>query len=103
MDYSLVCLPFAGGGAGFYRAWRDLPAGGPDIVPVQLPGREELFLEDPYRDAVEAADALAGGVGGPGGEARAGRGPGTLWWGAGRTPSALGCSAGDSPGSALAK
>jgi surfactin synthase thioesterase subunit len=59
MDYSLVCLPFAGGGAGFYRAWKDLPAGSPEIVPLQLPGREELFIDEPFHDAVDAAAALA--------------------------------------------
>jgi surfactin synthase thioesterase subunit len=60
VSLALACLPFAGGGAGFYRAWaRDLPAGCPDIVPIQLPGREELFVEPPFTDAVEAARALA--------------------------------------------
>ncbi|MFI1973219.1 thioesterase [Streptomyces cinnamoneus] len=59
MSGALVCLPFAGGGAGFYRAWTDLPDGCPDIVPVQLPGREELFVDPPHTDAVTAAQALA--------------------------------------------
>ncbi len=59
MTHSLVCLPFAGGGAGFYRAWKDLPADAPRIVPLQLPGREELFLDEPFHDAVDAAEALA--------------------------------------------
>ncbi|MET9610101.1 alpha/beta fold hydrolase [Streptomyces sp. NPDC006512] len=59
MTHSLMCLPFAGGGAGFYRAWKDLPAHAPRIVPIQLPGREELFLDEPYRDAHTAADVLA--------------------------------------------
>ncbi|MCX4446060.1 thioesterase II family protein [Streptomyces sp. NPDC087866] len=62
MTHSLVCLPFAGGGAGFYRAWKNLPVHAPDIVPLQLPGREELFVEEPFRDAAEAADALAPAV-----------------------------------------
>ncbi|MBW5486528.1 alpha/beta fold hydrolase [Streptomyces bambusae] len=59
MTHSLMCLPFAGGGAGFYRAWKDLPAHAPRIVPIQLPGREELFLDEPFHDAIAAADALA--------------------------------------------
>ncbi|WP_242586314.1 alpha/beta fold hydrolase [Streptomyces sp. MST-110588] len=59
MTHSLLCLPFAGGGAGFYRAWRDLPDGAPRIVPLQLPGREELFIEEPFHDVTEAADALS--------------------------------------------
>lgn len=48
-----------GGGAGFYRAWKDLPAHAPRIVPIQLPGREELFLDEPFRDAIAAAEVLA--------------------------------------------
>lgn len=59
MTHSLMCLPFAGGGAGFYRAWKDLPAHAPRIVPIQLPGREELFLDEPFRDAIAAAEVLA--------------------------------------------
>ncbi|MEU6231554.1 alpha/beta fold hydrolase [Kitasatospora sp. NPDC047058] len=59
MTHSLVCLPFAGGGAGFYRAWKNLPAPAPRIVPLQLPGREELFLDEPFTDAATAAAALA--------------------------------------------
>ncbi|MFJ4283639.1 thioesterase II family protein [Streptomyces massasporeus] len=59
MTHSLLCLPFAGGGAGFYRAWKDLPDHAPRIVPLQLPGREEQFVEEPFRDVADAADALA--------------------------------------------
>jgi surfactin synthase thioesterase subunit len=62
MNHSLVCLPFAGGGAGFYRGWRSLPDEALRIVPVQLPGREELFIEEPYHDVIEAARALASRV-----------------------------------------
>ncbi|MEW2079284.1 thioesterase II family protein [Streptomyces sp. NPDC017966] len=58
-DCALICLPFAGGGAGFYRGWKDLPDGSPDVVPLQLPGREELFLDEPFRDAVQAGERLA--------------------------------------------
>jgi surfactin synthase thioesterase subunit len=39
-------LQFVGGGAGFYRAGKDLPDGCPAVVPIQLPGRDELF-DDP--------------------------------------------------------
>ncbi|OCC07756.1 Linear gramicidin dehydrogenase LgrE [Streptomyces sp. PTY087I2] len=61
-DCALVCLPFAGGGAGFYRGWKDLPEGSPDVIPLQLPGREELFLDELFRDAVVAGEKLASGV-----------------------------------------
>jgi surfactin synthase thioesterase subunit len=55
----LVCLPFAGSGAGIYRAWADLAVPGVTVLPVQLPGREELFLDEPLTDAVAAAAQLA--------------------------------------------
>jgi surfactin synthase thioesterase subunit len=58
----LVCHPFAGGGASFYRVWQKRYRKQPDslaILPLQLPGREELFLEEPFRDLSKAADALA--------------------------------------------
>ncbi|MFJ6384923.1 thioesterase II family protein [Kitasatospora sp. NPDC092039] len=54
----LVCLPFAGSGAGFYRTWNGAPPG-LKVIALQLPGREELFLEEPFTDASEAASALA--------------------------------------------
>lgn len=55
----VVCLPFAGSGAGFYRAWRNRPGNGVTVLPVQLPGREELFGEEPFTDVIEAAARLA--------------------------------------------
>ncbi|GLF99157.1 thioesterase II family protein [Streptomyces yaizuensis] len=59
--FPLVCLPFAGSGAGFYRAWQEMagPQQSVGVIPVQLPGREELFLEAPFTDAIEAAALLA--------------------------------------------
>ncbi|MET8546036.1 alpha/beta fold hydrolase [Kitasatospora sp. NPDC004799] len=57
-ELPLVCLPFAGSGAGFYRAWNAVPPG-LRVIPLQLPGREELFLEEPFTDAATAASALA--------------------------------------------
>ena len=58
MDCALVCLPFAGGGASFFRGWREHAPGGLTVVPIQLPGREERFVEEPYRDAIDAAGQL---------------------------------------------
>ena len=48
----LLCFPFGGGGSSFYLNWaRDL---GPDVevVPVQLPGRENRMGEQPF-DAID--------------------------------------------------
>ncbi|MEU6925626.1 MULTISPECIES: alpha/beta fold hydrolase [unclassified Streptomyces] len=58
-SFSLICLPYAGSGAGFYRPWNALRSHGIQVVPLQLPGREELFLDEPYEDVAEAAKALA--------------------------------------------
>jgi surfactin synthase thioesterase subunit len=55
----LACLPFAGSGAGIYRGWQHLNSDDLTIVPVQLPGREEMFVESPFVDAVRAAAWLA--------------------------------------------
>ncbi|MFE2184744.1 thioesterase II family protein [Streptomyces sp. NPDC059455] len=59
LSFPLVCLPFAGSGAGFYRAWCKRPDLGVTVLPVQLPGREELFSEEPFTDVAEASAKLA--------------------------------------------
>ena len=56
---AVICLPFAGAGASFFRPWREQAPDGLDIVPVQLPGREERLDEEPYLDVAEAVDDLA--------------------------------------------
>ncbi|MER8067276.1 amino acid adenylation domain-containing protein [Streptomyces sp. NPDC094034] len=59
MSFSLVCLPFAGSGAGLYRPWARLGVPGVHVLAPQLPGREELFTETPYTDVREAARYVA--------------------------------------------
>ncbi|MFC8989985.1 amino acid adenylation domain-containing protein [Streptomyces sp. NPDC056956] len=59
MSFSLVCLPFAGSGAGLYRPWARLGVPGVHVMAPQLPGREELFTETPYTDVREAARYVA--------------------------------------------
>jgi surfactin synthase thioesterase subunit len=54
----LLCLPFAGGGANFFRPWNKTGLSGVVAVPLQLPGRERLLDEEPYRDVHVAADGL---------------------------------------------
>lgn len=54
----LICLPFAGSGASFYRAWAKLDAGTP-IIALQLSGHEERFLEPLATDVVVAAKEFA--------------------------------------------
>ncbi|MFI6323033.1 thioesterase II family protein [Nonomuraea sp. NPDC050556] len=54
----LFCLPYAGGGAGVFRAWRDLLGPAVDVRGVCLPGRESRFTEPRYRKMDELVDDL---------------------------------------------
>lgn len=58
---SLITLPYAGAGANFFRSWqehtRDL-----DVVALQLPGREELFVQPPLREVGLAVETLLASV-----------------------------------------
>ncbi|MGH9360354.1 MAG: thioesterase II family protein, partial [Thermoanaerobaculia bacterium] len=57
--FRLFCLPYAGGGASIYRAWRgELPAG-VELCPVQLPGRETRLREPPFTRLEPLVAALA--------------------------------------------
>lgn len=55
----LICLPYAGAGPSFYRPWTALAGEAVEVVALQLPGRERLIDEEPYRDVQRAVDALA--------------------------------------------
>ncbi|GLU49965.1 amino acid adenylation domain-containing protein [Nocardiopsis ansamitocini] len=46
-EFTLFCLPYAGGGASAYREWPQAFSAGVDVQPVQLPGREGLALHPP--------------------------------------------------------
>jgi surfactin synthase thioesterase subunit len=54
----LLCLPFAGAGATFYRPWEELGLSGVDVRALQLPGREGRAAEPPHVDLHAAADEL---------------------------------------------
>ncbi|MFE6746136.1 thioesterase II family protein [Kitasatospora purpeofusca] len=54
----LACLPFAGSGAGFFREWEKLAIPDLTLLPVQLPGREERFLDDPFTGVADAVAEL---------------------------------------------
>jgi len=55
----VLCFPFAGAGASAFRRCQEFPSDVLRICPVQLPGREERFDEQPYTDVVHAvADLL---------------------------------------------
>jgi surfactin synthase thioesterase subunit len=57
--FRLACIPYAGSGAGFYRAWKKLDVTDVEVIPLQLPGREERFVEPLQTDLSIAAKALA--------------------------------------------
>lgn len=54
----LICLPFAGGGASYYRRWNSIVPETISLFAMQLPGREERMAEPPFnrmQDLVQAA------------------------------------------------
>jgi surfactin synthase thioesterase subunit len=53
----LLCLPYAGGGAGFFRGWRRIDASVVDFVGIQLPGRENLIRQPHATSIAEAVEA----------------------------------------------
>jgi medium-chain acyl-[acyl-carrier-protein] hydrolase len=54
----LFCLPFAGGGASTFLAWRDAVPDWLEVCPLQLPGRDQRINERPLRRAAELAVQL---------------------------------------------
>lgn len=55
----VICFPFAGGGAAFYRPWIDAArAKGLAVLAVELPGRGLRRRETPLRQAQVVAEAL---------------------------------------------
>jgi medium-chain acyl-[acyl-carrier-protein] hydrolase len=50
--FRLFCFPHAGGGAGFFRAWRGKIGFGIEVAPVQYPGHESRRTE-PFAKSVE--------------------------------------------------
>ncbi|MFB8280259.1 thioesterase II family protein [Nocardia colli] len=58
----LLCMPYSGCGASMYRAW-PTTIGAAEVVPLQLPGRENR-IKEPYFDTYqEVAAALLDDVG----------------------------------------
>jgi surfactin synthase thioesterase subunit len=55
----LFCFPFAGGGATIFAPWTRLLPPEVEVVAVQLPGRENRLVEEPYSDLLVLADRLA--------------------------------------------
>lgn len=59
----LFCLPFAGGGASVFSPWLGAFAPAVDVLPVQLPGREERFREPPICRLDLAVERLVAAMG----------------------------------------
>ena len=55
----MFCLPFAGGGASNFSAWRKR-FDGVAVAPLQYPGRETRFNEAPLHDLDTLVEGLAG-------------------------------------------
>ncbi|MEJ7648077.1 MAG: thioesterase domain-containing protein [Nakamurella sp.] len=55
----VLCLPYAGGGASAFRGWAEAFAPQVDIRPVQLPGRESRWAEEPEIDPGALAAAIS--------------------------------------------
>lgn len=58
----LICFPFAGAGASFFRPWGAALKTHFEVVPVQLPGREQRFAEQPFTGVEKAIDDLLPGL-----------------------------------------
>ncbi|MFC3502068.1 thioesterase domain-containing protein [Micromonospora krabiensis] len=61
----LFCLPYAGAGASAFRHWPDALGADVEVLPVQLPGRENRITEDPRFRVADVARAIAGRATGP--------------------------------------
>jgi surfactin synthase thioesterase subunit len=55
----MMCLPYAGAGAGVYRTWAGYTSDRLVAVPIQLPGREEEYTTPFYASIAEAAAGTA--------------------------------------------
>jgi medium-chain acyl-[acyl-carrier-protein] hydrolase len=58
----LLCFPYAGGGASLYHPWVDALGPELDVVPVQLPGREERMREPRFTRMEDLMAPLARAV-----------------------------------------
>jgi pyochelin biosynthetic protein PchC len=60
--HTLICLPHAGGSAGFYRPWAALMPPEVELVGIQYPGREDRFDDPASADMGELVTAVADAV-----------------------------------------
>lgn len=60
--YDLFCLPMAGSGATLYRGWQKMIGSDVNVLPVQLPGRENRMNEKAVEDCFELVDMIYEGI-----------------------------------------
>ncbi|HEU4884060.1 MAG TPA: thioesterase domain-containing protein [Longimicrobium sp.] len=58
----LLCIAHAGGGASAFRGWADVLPPEVEVLPVQLPGRENRIMEAPFDRVAPLVEALADAV-----------------------------------------
>lgn len=56
--YKLLCFPYAGGGASYYARWQKQMGTEIEILPVQLPGRENRVREALLHSCTEIVDQV---------------------------------------------
>ncbi len=61
--YKLICIPYAGSGASVYAGWQKVMGSDIEILPVQLPGRENRMTEECLLSCKEAAKKIAYEIG----------------------------------------
>lgn len=54
----ILLFPYACGGASIYRTWHNLFPSEIEVIPIQLPGRENRISEKPFTRLVEVTDYL---------------------------------------------
>lgn len=55
---TVLCLPHAGGNAGFFMPWARMLPPEVELLAVQYPGRQDRLLEEPLVEMAALADAL---------------------------------------------
>lgn len=57
--YKLLCIPYAGRGASYFCGWQKAFGDEIEVLPIQLPGRENRMKDDLLRSCCGAAEQIA--------------------------------------------
>lgn len=60
--YKIFCIPYAGAGATVYRTWQQLLGDEINVIPIQLPGRENRMGDPLIDNAKELAKQILEGI-----------------------------------------